>query len=110
MNEDVFLKVVGYACLYKAGERRVGDIVTDDISITLIRKRYPRKLIRWLKEKNFPFCSDGMVTFGRAIRLGQMSTFTNDFEKLTGRKPLTVREIFEDLDNHLIGQRTSKDN
>lgn len=60
--------------------------------------------------KNFPFCSDGMVTFGRAIRLGQMSTFTNDFEKLTGRKPLTVREIFEDLDNHLIGQRTSKDN
>lgn len=60
--------------------------------------------------KNFPFCSDGMVTFGRAIRLGQMSTFTNDFEELTGKKPLTVREIFEDLENHLIGERTSKDN
>lgn len=59
--------------------------------------------------KNFPFCSDGMVTFGRAIRLGQMSTFTNDFEQLTGQKPMTVREIFEHMDEHLIGSRTSTD-
>ena len=58
---------------------------------------------------NFPVCSDGMVTFGRAIRLGQMSTFTDDFEKLTGRKPLTVREIFEHMNEHLIGSRTSTD-
>lgn len=57
--------------------------------------------------QNFPFCSDGMVTFGRAIRLGQMSTFTNDFEELVGRKPITVREIFEHMDEHLIGTRTS---
>lgn len=56
---------------------------------------------------NFPFCSDGMVTFGRAIRLGQMSTFTDDFEKLTGQKPMTVRELFEDMENHLVGRRTS---
>lgn len=59
---------------------------------------------------NFPFCSDGMVTFGRAIRLGQMSTFTNDFEMLVGRKPLTVKEIFEHMEEHLIGQRTSTEN
>lgn len=57
--------------------------------------------------KNFPFCSDGMVTFGRAIRLGQMATFTNDFEELVGRKPITVKEIFEHMDEHLIGTRTS---
>ena len=60
--------------------------------------------------KNFPFCSDGMVSFGRAIRLNQMSTFTDDFEKLTGQKPITVREMFEDIENHLIGTRTSTDN
>lgn len=60
--------------------------------------------------KNFPYCSDGMVTFGRAIRLGQMSTFTNDFEKLTGQKPITVKEIFEDINNHMIGSRTSTEN
>jgi len=58
---------------------------------------------------NFPFCSDGMVTFGRAIRLNQMSTFTNDFEKLTGQKPMTVQEIFEKMNEHLIGNRTSTD-
>lgn len=58
---------------------------------------------------NFPFCSDGMVSFGRAIRLGQMSTFTDDFEKLTGRRPITVREIFEHMDEHRIGSRTTTD-
>ncbi|MDO4340237.1 MAG: NAD(P)H-binding protein [Eubacteriales bacterium] len=59
--------------------------------------------------KNYPFCSDGMVTFGRAIRLNQMNTFTHDFEKLTGQKPMTVREIFENMDAHRIGSRTSTD-
>lgn len=51
MNEDVFLKVISYACLYKSGEAHVGEIETEDISLTLIRKGYPRKLMQWL-EKN----------------------------------------------------------
>ena len=59
--------------------------------------------------KNFPFCSDGMVSFGRTIRLNQMNTYTDDFEKLTGQKPITVRAMFEDMENHLIGERTSTD-
>lgn len=59
--------------------------------------------------KNYPFCSDGMVTFGRAIRQNQMSTFTNDFELLTGQKPLTVRQIFENMENHTIGKRNSSE-
>lgn len=58
---------------------------------------------------NFPFCSDGMVTFGRAIRQNQMAVLTNDFEELTGRKPLTVKEIFEHMDEYVIGSRTSTD-
>ncbi len=56
---------------------------------------------------NFPFCSDGMVTFGRAIRQNQMAVLTNDFEELTGEKPLSVRQIFEDMENHTIGTRTA---
>lgn len=59
---------------------------------------------------NFPFCSDGMVTFGRAIRQNQMAVLTNDFEKLTGRKPLTVKEIFEHMNEYVIGSRTSTEN
>lgn len=57
----------------------------------------------------FPFCSDGMVTFGRAIRLGQMNNCTDDYEKLTGRKPLSVREVFADIENHRVGKRTNTD-
>lgn len=56
--------------------------------------------------KAFPFCSDGMVSYGRAVRNNQMSTFTDDFEKLVGHPPLTVRQIFEDIENHGIGERT----
>ena len=35
-----------------------------------------------------------------------MSDFTNDFEQLTGRRPLTVRQVFEDIEHHRIGTRT----
>lgn len=53
MNEDVFLKVVSYACLYKASEKHVGDIEVEDVSITLVRKRFPRKLFQWLRKRDY---------------------------------------------------------
>ena len=59
--------------------------------------------------KAFPFCSEGMVTFGAAIRKDQMSHCTKDFETLTGKKPLTVRYMFENIDKYRIGTRTSTD-
>jgi NAD(P)H dehydrogenase (quinone) len=59
--------------------------------------------------KAFPFCSEGMVTFGAGIRKGQMNHCTDDFEKLTGKKPLTVRYMFENIDNYRIGNRKSTD-
>lgn len=59
------------------------------------------------KANAFPFCSQGMVTFGAAIRKNQMSQCTDDFEKLTGKKPLTVRHMFEKIEDFRIGSRTS---
>ena len=59
--------------------------------------------------KAFPFCSEGMVTFGAAIRKEQMNNCTNDFEMLTDKKPYSVREMFLDLDNFQIGKRVSTD-
>ena len=59
--------------------------------------------------KAFPFCSEGMVTFGAAIRKGQMNHCTGDFEMLTGRKPLSVRYMFENLEAFRIGNRKSTD-
>ena len=59
--------------------------------------------------KAFPFCSEGMVTFGAAIRKGQMNHCTGDFELLTGRKPLSVRYMFENMEAFRIGNRKSTD-
>lgn len=53
LNLDTFIKVIGYACLYKASERRVGEIKLEDITITLIRESYPRKLFKWFKKRGF---------------------------------------------------------
>ncbi|UWG96190.1 NmrA family NAD(P)-binding protein [Dehalobacter sp. DCM] len=59
--------------------------------------------------KAFPFCSEGMVTFGAAIRNDKMSYCTHDFETLTGKKPKSVRQMFEDIANYRVGKRTSTD-
>ena len=74
-------------------------------------KGVPRKTDGdWSKaDPAFPFCSDGMVTFGIAIRKDQMSYCTKDFELLTGKKALSVREIFADIENHKIGDRKQTD-
>ncbi|AXQ78515.1 nucleoside-diphosphate sugar epimerase [Streptococcus chenjunshii] len=56
-----------------------------------------------------PFSSEGMVTFAQAIREGKMDVFTDDFEQLTGAKPLTVRYMFEHEADFQVGQRHSED-
>lgn len=53
VNVDTFIKVVGYACLYKANEIYVDDIKLEDITLTLVRWRYPRELFKWFRKKGF---------------------------------------------------------
>jgi NAD(P)H dehydrogenase (quinone) len=62
------------------------------------------------KDSPAPYSSDGMVTFARAIRLDKMSSFTNDFETLTGSKPRTVSHMFANYGDYQVGQRNSVDN
>ena len=57
----------------------------------------------------FPYCSDGMVSFGRAIRKNQMAVFTDDFRKLTGDDPITLAEMFESMSDYQVGERNSVD-
>ncbi|MDO4539294.1 MAG: NmrA family NAD(P)-binding protein [Coriobacteriales bacterium] len=61
------------------------------------------------KDSEAPFSSDGMVTFAQAIREGKMDKFTDDFKKLTGDDPLTVKYMFDHCDDFQIGERHSKD-
>ncbi|MEX2784682.1 NAD(P)H-binding protein [Streptococcus sp. H49] len=62
------------------------------------------------EDSEAPFSSEGMVTFAQAIREGKMAVFTDDFEKLTGDRALTVRYMFEHEADFQVGQRHSKDN
>ena len=61
------------------------------------------------KGSEAPFSSDGMVTFAQAIREGKMDIKTDDYQKLTGCEPITVREMFANQEEFQIGERHSKD-
>ncbi|ORX41611.1 NAD(P)-binding protein [Piromyces finnis] len=56
-----------------------------------------------------PFCSDGMVSFGKALRLEKFSVFTDDFKKLTGDDQISVSFMFANSKDFQIGERHSKD-
>ena len=94
------------------GKKVTYEYLTDEESWAFFDSRgVPRKTDGdWSKaDPAFPFCSDGMVTFGIAIRKNQMSHCTKDFELLTGKKALSVYEIFSDIENHKIGDRKQTD-
>ncbi|MGA9518128.1 MAG: NmrA family transcriptional regulator, partial [Trichococcus sp.] len=61
------------------------------------------------KDSEAPFSSEGMVTFGEAIRLGKMDNFTDDFKQLTGEDAITVKYMFEQADDFQVGERHSED-
>ena len=63
----------------------------------------------FLEDSEAPFSSDGMVTFAQAIREGKMDIFTDDFKKLTGDDPITVKYMFDHNEDFQIGARHSKD-
>ena len=42
-----------------------------------------------------PWASEGMVTFGQSIREGFMDVDSDDVERITGRKPRTLRSVCE---------------
>lgn len=42
-----------------------------------------------------PWASEGMVTFGQAIREGNFAVISNSVESITGRKPRTLRSVLE---------------
>ncbi|WP_062303899.1 NAD(P)H-binding protein [Demequina subtropica] len=63
----------------------------------------------FLEDSEAPFSSEGMVTFGEAIRLGKMAVCSLDFTAVTGRSPITVAEMFANADEYQVGARHSVD-
>ena len=53
MGVDALYKVIAYACLYKSSGGKENEYKAKDITITLIRQRYPKTLINYLKEEGY---------------------------------------------------------
>lgn len=64
---------------------------------------------KFKKDSEAPFSSEGMVTFGQAIREDKMSVFSDDFKKLTGTEPVSVAYMFAHEKAFQIGERHSLD-
>lgn len=79
----------------------------DEMYETFDAMGVPRTTEGDFSKSAWPFCSDDMVSFGKAIRDDKMSQFTNDFEKITEKKPLSVREIFANIEDYRIGNRNA---
>ena len=48
---DVIWKTIGYAGLYKGYGKKVNEILEDEMTITIVRSSYPRKVFSYCKEK-----------------------------------------------------------
>ena len=53
LNLDVYMKVLGYAYIYKAQEKYVNEIMPEDITLTFVRESYPRELFKWFSCNNY---------------------------------------------------------
>jgi NAD(P)H dehydrogenase (quinone) len=53
----------------------------------------PREATGDFSRSPVPWCSDGMVSFGRMIREGWLDRVTDVVERFTGRKPRSMREL-----------------
>ena len=51
LNIDVAWKVIGYAAIYKSSGRRVNEIPSEDITVTIVRTRKPVKLFKYLRKQ-----------------------------------------------------------
>jgi NAD(P)H dehydrogenase (quinone) len=55
----------------------------------------PRQPVDNLLVNNFPWNSDDMVSFEVAVRDGHFAIISDDFERLTGRRPMSLRTLLE---------------
>jgi NAD(P)H dehydrogenase (quinone) len=53
----------------------------------------PREATGDFSKSPVPWCSDGMVSFGRMIREGRLDRVTDVVERFTGRRPRSLRDL-----------------
>jgi NAD(P)H dehydrogenase (quinone) len=71
------------------------DVTDDEFYAMWDAMGVPRDATGDFSKSPFPWCSDDMVSFGRAIREGMMAVLSDSVEVLTGTKPTSMRTLME---------------
>ena len=50
---DSYYKTIAYACLYKSSGKHIDEIKADEITISLVQKSKPLKLLKYLRDNGF---------------------------------------------------------
>lgn len=114
---DVLYQSLGYACLYKAHEQYENEVALDDITITLIRRAKPVKLLRILvdslqfevtnpyegiyyinKEGFFPIQLIVAKELDKASHIW-LTSLTDDMSKEDARRLLQETDILSEKDD-----------
>jgi hypothetical protein len=112
LNIDDYYKTISYACLYKSLGKTVNAIPAEELTISLFRDSYPRKLIKQLKkqgaiiEKKFPgiyYVTSKTLFDTQIVVTGQLSeethsslrVLTKDLQEKDVKTFLTLAEKFQ---------------
>jgi NAD(P)H dehydrogenase (quinone) len=66
----------------------------------------PRQPVDDLSVNNFPWNSDDMVSFEVAVRDGHFALISDDVERLTGRRPKSLRALLEEQRDTIMAAAT----
>lgn len=90
---------------YREVGNMIGEFTGQDVTLTITDEQglyamfdaigVPRQPIENPGPNDVPWNSDDMVSFEVAVRDGKFAVESNDFEKLTGKKPRSLRALFE---------------
>ena len=113
LNIDTFFKAIGYSCLYKASGDSVDEIKLEDVTISYIRQRKPKKLFGQLRKRGYEIENTGRGIY--YIRCGSFFLIqfvvTNELDKsehlwLTS---LNVGMDSNSVDNFIFKMNSLKD-
>lgn len=94
---DDFYKVYGYTCFYKADVEQADSVKVEELTISLVCKNYPRKLVLHLQEeRNYEVISNGSGIYyviGDKIPIQILVT-----KQLSKKENLWLRSLTNDLE------------
>ena len=109
LNQDVVWKTVGYAGLYKSLTGKTDEISTNEMTITILRSRFPRKLFKQWRDEEKRICKPepGIYRIHGVVDIPLYIVVTRE---LTDDDFLPFRIMMKDADPQDIRQFTMNAN